>query len=104
MPSEPDWSKEISSSSVCTWFYALAVLNALFAVAGVLGALFLSKSKGLTMPLLLSGSIGFINAWALFLVCNRGLNTEGFGKKTRKALWFTQIALGQGAMAGDYPR
>ena len=78
MPSEPDWSKEISNSSVCSWFYALAILNAIFAVAGVVRALFLSKSNGLTLPLLITGSVGFINAWALFLVCNRGLQNEGF--------------------------
>ena len=78
MPSEPGWSKYISSSTVCSWFYYLAVLNALFAVTGVLGALFLPKSKGLTMPLLITGSAGFINAWALFIVCNRGINTESF--------------------------
>lgn len=78
MPSEPIWSKQIANSSVCTWFYALAILNAVFAVAGVVGALLMSKkSSGLMGTLLLSGSLGFINAWFLFLVCNRGLK-EGF--------------------------
>jgi hypothetical protein len=28
--------------------------------------------------MLIAGGIGFGNAWFLFLVCNRGLGTEGF--------------------------
>ena len=83
MPSEPNWSKHISSSNVCTWFYSLAVLNGLFAVAGVIGMLLLKKSKDLTLPLLISGSVGFINMWALFIVCNRGINTEYFEDPTK---------------------
>ena len=77
MPSEPKWSKQLfSNNSVCMWFYILAVLNALIAVAGVLIAL-TSKSRGLTPTLLLGGALGFVNAWFLFLVCSRGLH-EGF--------------------------
>ena len=76
MPSEPKWSKQLlSNNSVCMWFYILAVLNAVLAVAGVLIAL-TSKSRGLTLSLLL-GTLGFVNAWFLFLVCSRGLH-EGF--------------------------
>ena len=82
MPSEPKWSRAISNSTVCTWFFFLAVLNALFAVVGVLGALYMSKNRGLALPLFVSGFLGFVNAWFLFLVCNRGLN-EGF--KVKKA-------------------
>ena len=81
MPSEPKWSKDyISSPTVCWWFYFLAVLNAIVAVAGVLGALFMSKkgSMPLLVFLLFQGTIGFVNAWFLFLVCNRGLNVDGF--------------------------
>ena len=94
MPSEPSWSKEISNSSVCTWFYALAVINAIFAVAGVLGAIFMYKSapSGI-IPLLLSGGVGFINSWFLFLVCSRELN-EGF---TRNQLQYNRPRYG-------YPR
>jgi len=73
MPSEPNWSKQISNSTVCTWFYALAILNLIFAVAGVLGAVLSAKARGLALPLLVSGGLGFVNAWFLFLVCNRGL-------------------------------
>jgi hypothetical protein len=73
MPSEPNWSKQISNATVCTWFYALAILNLIFAVAGVLGAVFSAKTRGIALPLLVSGGLGFVNAWFLFLVCNRGL-------------------------------
>ena len=85
MPSEPSWSKQISNTSVCTWFYALAILNAIIAVAGILGGLLMYKKgpKGLLFSLLLSGGVGFINAWFLFLVCSRGLH-EGFVSNPRK--------------------
>ena len=74
MPTEPNWSREISNSSVCTWFYALALLNAFFAVAGIVG-LVMSKRSGMStlLPLLISALLGFTNSWFLFLVCNRGL-------------------------------
>ena len=81
MPSEPKWSKDyISSPTVCTWFYILALLNAFVAVAGVLGAVFMSKkgSTAFLVALLVQGTIGFVNAWFLFLVCNRGLKVDGF--------------------------
>jgi hypothetical protein len=83
MPSEPAWSKSyFSSSTVCTWFYALAILNAIIAVAGVIGAVILStRGKGgaaTLIPLLVSGGLGFINAWFLFLMCNRGINKDSF--------------------------
>lgn len=73
MPSEPNWSKQISDSSVCTWFYVLAIVNAVLAVAGVLAALLVGKNRGFALPLFLGG-LGFMNAWFLFLVCNRGLH------------------------------
>jgi hypothetical protein len=62
------------------WFYILALLNAFVAVAGVLGAVFMSKkgSTAFLVALLVQGTIGFVNAWFLFLVCNRGLKVDGF--------------------------
>jgi hypothetical protein len=82
MPSEPAWSKKISNTTVCTWFYILAVVNGLFAVAGVLSALFLmtkggKNSFGNMFLVLVAALVGFTNAWFLYLVCNRGLH-EGF--------------------------
>lgn len=77
MPSEPSWSKKISNTTVCTWFYAIAIVNLLFGVAGIVSALYLmSKGKYDMMQLfavVLGASIGFMNSWAFFLVCNRGL-------------------------------
>lgn len=74
MPSEPNWSKQISNASVCTWFYALALVNAFFAVAGIVLVL-MSKKFAMSsfVIMLLSATLGFTNTWFLFLVCNRGL-------------------------------
>jgi hypothetical protein len=88
MPAEPAWSKSISSTTVCTWFWFIGLLNAFAAVLAVFSVL-LAVSKGRAMagmlvPLALVG-LGFVNAWALFLVCNRGLHAEGFGAKMKKA-------------------
>lgn len=87
MPSEPSWSKKISSSTVCTWFYALALINLFFGVAGVLRALYeMSKGRGSMSELviiLVAASLGFINAWFFFLMCNRGLHLEGFKNNKR---------------------
>ena len=82
MPSEPNWSKDVSNSTVCTWFYILALMNGLAAVAGILVFVFMSKkmSAGLSVPMLLGAVGAFVNAWFLFLVCNRGLH-EGFKVK-----------------------
>ena len=97
MPSEPEWSSSISSATVCTWFYILAVINGVFAVAGVLGAIMLlsrgNKSIMAVLPLIIGGLVGFTNAWFLYIVCNRGLHLEGFGKKMKMA---GSIATGAG--------
>jgi hypothetical protein len=78
MPSEPNWSQNISSGTVCTWFYAIAIVNLLFGTAGIVSALYLvSKNKYDMMQLftvVLAASIGFANSWGFFLVCNRGIN------------------------------
>ncbi len=74
---EPAWSKSIDSSTVCFWFYILAVFNALIGVAGILAGTYL-VSKGLikTMPLI-SLIIGVLftctNSWFMFLTCDRGI-------------------------------
>ena len=98
MPSEPEWSASISSASVCTWFYVFAILNGVFAVAGVIGAIILltrgTKSAVSLLPLVLGSLVGFTNAWFLFIVCNRGINKEGFGWKTNVALNVARVATG----------
>ena len=78
MPSEPSWSKQISNSSVCTWFFNLAILNGIFGAAGVLSAVYL-MSKGVkgssieAVLVVMAALVAFTNSWFLFLVCNRGL-------------------------------
>lgn len=98
MPSEPDWLASISSGTVCTWFYILAILNSGFALAGVI-AIVILLSKGIKtlvtiLPLLLSMVIGVTNAWFLFMMCNRSINTEGFGWKTNMAKNVVSVATG----------
>ena len=78
MPTEPNWSMGISNSMVCTWFYALAVIDAILGIAGVLGASYLvvigtRGSFSTLVTLLMYIPFIFINSWFLFLVCNRGL-------------------------------
>jgi hypothetical protein len=76
MPAEPEWSKSISGKTVCWWFWLIGFLNAFGAVLAVLSvviALYKGKAVlGMLAPLAVVG-IGFVNAWALFLVCKRGL-------------------------------
>ena len=78
MPSEPTWSKKISGATVCTWFYALAMLNLFLGLAGILFVISsMFGGKGSIWNLLtmgLSTTVVFTNAWFLFLVCNRGLH------------------------------
>ena len=76
MISEPEWSKNISNSSVCTWFFALALLNLFFAVAGIILVLMSKKANMVSiLTIILSSGLGFTNTWFLFLVCNRGLSS-----------------------------
>ena len=96
MPSEPAWSKNISGNTVCSWFYFLAVLNLLFGVAGLARVCFsMMGGKGSLVELsflMLFIGLGFMNSWFLFLVCNRGLHNEGFGKKMKMAGKVAKIA------------
>lgn len=85
MPSEPEWSSSISNSSVCTWFFILATIDAIIGVAVILLAmnmLLKSKINSVNMIMLTLGALGaFANSWFLFLICNRSLNGEGFANK-----------------------
>ena len=78
MPSEPTWSQKISSTTVCTWFYAIAIVNLLFGTAGIVSGLYLMSLRKYDMlqlfTVVLAASIGFANSWGFFLVCNRGIN------------------------------
>jgi hypothetical protein len=65
----------------------------------LIATLVLTARKGplqFTLTLLVSGSVGLINAWFLFLMCNRSIgNKEGFG-------WKTNLAKGVLASKGIY--
>ena len=82
MPTEPEWSSSISNSSVCTWFFILATIDAILGVAVILFAINMalkSKISSINMIMLSLGALGaFANSWFLFLICNRSLNGEGF--------------------------
>jgi hypothetical protein len=76
---EPDWSKSIESSTVCFWFYILAIFNAVAGVAGILATTYLVsmgiyKSSSL-IGIIIAVMLACTNTWFLFLVCNRGLKT-----------------------------
>jgi hypothetical protein len=76
MPSEPNWSKQISSNSVCTWFFTLACADALIAVFAILLAVYAVMKKGPVLsiaPSIILGLFGFVNGWAFFLMCNRSI-------------------------------
>jgi len=98
MPSEPDWLASISSGTVCTWFYIMAILNSIFAVAGVIsvGILVSKGTKSLInyLPLIIGILVGLINAWFLFVMCNRSINKEGFGWKKNLAKSAFHVATG----------
>jgi uncharacterized membrane protein len=84
MPSEANWSTELlSNSTVCLWFFVVAVYNAILAVLAILLVIFMSNNKAvkpLTPFVLLAAVFGFVNAYMLFVLCSRGLN-EGFKDK-----------------------
>ena len=74
---EPSWSKSIENSTICNWFYIMAVFNALFGVAGILAGIYLVSNGLLKSMSLVSLSVGvlfaLINSWFLFLQCDRSL-------------------------------
>ena len=79
MGSEPDWSKQIQSSTVCNWFFWFSVANAILAVVGVLGML--GYAFGVKNPnLVILSTIAFpttiatIQFWFFYLMCSRSLD------------------------------
>jgi len=86
MPAEPSFLRSVSNSTVCTWFFILACVNTLVTVA-IIALLVLNARKmplQTTLMLATSGTIALINAWFLFLMCNRSIGKEGFEMKTDK--------------------
>jgi hypothetical protein len=79
---EPNWTKQISSDTVCNFFYAFFVVYAVFAVISLLGlvGLFVFASKMpkgvlITQSLYAVVTLGLATTMALFhyLICDRAL-------------------------------
>ncbi len=81
---EPEWTKKISSNTVCTTYYYIFVIYAILAVLaviGTIGILFAYKlPKGLSVGLgfqgLLTAGIAATLALFQYLVCSRALLGE----------------------------
>ena len=87
MVTEPSFLRSISNLTVCTWFFILACLNSLVALS-ILGITVFTLQQKTPLPnslvLITSGAVALINAWFLFLMCNRSIGKEGFAMKTDK--------------------
>ena len=76
MSSEPEWTKEIQNSTICTWFYAFAILNAVLTVIAFLMVVYLiTFTKKIELmaliPSVLTGAIGTTHFLFFFLLCSR---------------------------------
>lgn len=87
---EPEWTKKISSETVCNFFYAFFVIYAVLAVISVAGLVSLAffssklpKSVLITQGIYGLVTLGLATTMALFhyLVCDRALK-PGSEKKT----------------------
>jgi len=97
MPTEPSVLHNVSNSTVCGWFFILACVNTLLAVAIIITIVLSARKMPLQSTLMLatSGTAALINAWFLFLMCNRSIGKkEGFGWKTNFALTALSMATG----------
>lgn len=78
---EPNWTKQITSEQVCSFFYAFAIVYVIIAVLSFIIAivlLFRSKSPfHVFLPTLINfvitGSLAFITALFHYLICQRAL-------------------------------
>jgi len=76
---EPDWTKQISSSTVCTYFYIMFGIVAVLAGFVVVSDLFLIlSSRGkqgwmLLVRSLLAFAIPVINSLFIYILCSRSL-------------------------------
>ena len=76
--------QSIDSNSVCTWFYAFFIINAIFAALAIIsiGALMFKVSlvpRLMFMPSLLSaiiaGGIATVNSMFFYIICQRSIAT-----------------------------
>ena len=78
---EPNWTKQISSEQVCSFFYAFAIIYGVIGALGIgmgLWSLFYGKlPTALAIPflihILITSSLAFITALFHYLVCTRAL-------------------------------
>ena len=75
---EPQWTKSISSESICNFFYFFFVLYAviaLFAGVSLLSLLFVMKTKemGTVLPSVLTLALATTQALFFYLICSRAL-------------------------------
>jgi hypothetical protein len=75
---EPQWTKSISSESICNFFYFFFVLYAviaLFAGVSLLSLLFVMKTKemGAILPSILTLAVATTQALFFYLICDRAL-------------------------------
>ena len=78
---EPQWTKKISSKTVCQTYYVIFWLYAFIAILALVGTVFILLAyklpKGLAISVgfqgLLTASIGAILALFQYLVCSRAL-------------------------------
>jgi hypothetical protein len=81
---EPQWTKKISSNTVCTTYYYIFVIYAILAVLAVVGTIGILVAyklpKGLSVGLgfqgILTGLIAAALALFQYLVCSRALLGE----------------------------
>ena len=90
---EPEWTKQISSETICTFFYVFFLVYAVLAglaVVGFLGSLFMIKKLGSAGPMMSGGYlimslIAATMALFYYLICDRGLLQ---GKKANRVEQF----------------
>lgn len=81
---EPQWTKQISSDTVCTTYYFIFLLYALIALLAVIGTIGILVAyklpKGLSIGIgfqgILTASIASVLALFQYLVCSRALLGE----------------------------
>ena len=81
MDQEPNWTKQISSEQVCTFFYAFFIIYVVLGVLGLtsgLWSIFVNKMPSsimlpLLIQLIIQSSILFVSALFHYLVCQRAL-------------------------------
>lgn len=94
---EPQWTKQIPSSTICTTYWVFFVVYAVLAVLaalGTVGILFSAKlPKGLAVSVgfqgLLAAVISAVLALFMYLICDRALlaRKEAFEEKKKEGFW-----------------